>query len=73
MILATAFYCTCDTIIDGGQTIGFWAGGHHVYMNCVLLANLIILRMSHNITGFNLVIISGQIAAFFVLLFYFQS
>jgi len=42
-------------------------------MNCVLLANLIILKMQHNITGFNLVLIGGQIVSFFALLFYFQS
>ena len=59
MVISWAFYCPEDTILEDGKTFGFWAGGHHVYMNCVLLVNLIIIKMSHNITGFNLVIIGG--------------
>lgn len=45
MILALVFYTSQDTILEDGKTFNFWAGGHHVYMNCVLLANLIILKM----------------------------
>ena len=73
MVIAWAFYCPEDTILEDGKTIDFWTGGHHVYMNCVLLVNLIIIKMSHNFTGFNLVIIGGQITSFFALLYYFQS
>ena len=72
MVLSCVFYTSEDTLVPDGKTFNFWAGGHHVYMNCVLLANLIILKMQHNITGFNLFIIGGQIISFFVLLWYFQ-
>lgn len=41
-------------------------------MNCVLLANLIILRMQHAFNGFNGIIILCQIASFFFLLWYFS-
>ena len=59
MVLSCVFYTSEDTLVPDGKTFNFWAGGHHVYMNCVLLANLIILKMQHNITGFNLFIIGG--------------
>ncbi len=72
MILALVFYTSQDTILEDGKTFNFWAGGHHVYMNCVLLANLIILKMQHNWTGFNLVIIGCQISSFYVITFYFS-
>ena len=73
MLLALVFYSAEDTVVEEGKTFNFWAGGHHIYMNCVFLANLIILKMQHTITGFNLVIIGCQITAFFVMLWYFQS
>jgi len=72
MVISCVFYTAEDTITPEGKTFNFWAGGHHVYMNCVLLANLIIIKMMHNITGFNLVIIGAQIASYFVILYYFQ-
>ena len=72
MILAVVFYTSQDTVLEDGKTFNFWAGGHHVYMNCVLLANLIILKMQHNWTGFNMIIIFCQIASYFVILFYFS-
>jgi len=37
----------------------FWAGGHHVLMNCVLLSNLIIFKLHNNINSFNVIIIAG--------------
>jgi len=72
MILGVVFYTSQDTPTQDGKTINFWSGGHHVYLNCVLLANLIILRMQHNFTGFNLIIIACQIASYFVFLWYFS-
>lgn len=59
--------------MDDGKTFNFWAGGHHVYMNCVLLANLIILKMQHAYTGFNMVIILCQIGSYFAFLWYFSE
>ena len=72
MILGVSFYASQDSPLEDGLTFNFWAGGHHVYMNCVLLANLIILKMQHNFTGFNLIIILIQISSYFVLLWYFS-
>ena len=72
MILMVCFYTAEDTIVDTGKTFNFWAGGHHVYMNCVLLANIIILKMQHAYTGFNFLIVAGQILTFFFLLWYFS-
>ena len=72
MILAVVFYTSQDSVVDDGKTFNFWAGGHHVYMNCVLLANLIILKMQHNWTGFNMIIIFLQIMSYFAILFYFS-
>lgn len=72
MILMVCFYTAEDTQIENGKTFNFWAGGHHVYMNCVLLANLIILKMQHAYTGVNIVIVTLQICSFFFLLWYFS-
>lgn len=57
MILMVCFYTSEDTVIEDGKNFNFWAGGHHVYMNCVLLANILILKMQHAYTGFNLIIV----------------
>ena len=72
MILMVCFYTSEDTSVENGKSFTFWAGGHHVYMNCVLLANIIIIKMQHNYTGHNLVIVALQILSFFCLLYYFQ-
>ena len=72
MILMVVFYTAEDTLLPEGMTYNFWAGGHMVYMNCVILANLIIIRMSHDIHLYNLFLIGAQIGCFFVLLWYFQ-
>ena len=72
MILLVVFWCSQETPVSDGKTFNFWAGGHHVYMNCVLMANLIILKMQHAYTGFNLIIVLGQIGCFFGLLIYFS-
>ena len=58
MILATVFYTAEDTILPEGKTYNFWAGGHMVYMNCVILANLIILKMQHAFHVFNFFIMT---------------
>lgn len=72
MILGVCFYVAEDSPVEDGKSFNFWAGGHHVYMNCVLLANLIIFKMQHNYTGWNAVIIAAQISSYFVLLWYFS-
>ena len=45
MVLMLAFVLPENGPTTGGRTFNFWAGGHHVYMNCVLLANLMIIKM----------------------------
>ena len=72
MILYVCFWVSQESPVEDGKTFNFWAGGHHVYMNCVLLANIIILKMQHAYTGFNLVIIGAQIVCYFFLLWYFS-
>lgn len=72
MILMLCFYSPEDSPIEDGKSFTFWAGGHHVYMNCVLLANIIILKMQHNWTGVNCVIVGAQIVSFYLCLWYFS-
>ena len=50
-----------------GKMYSFWAGGHVVYFECVLVVNLILLRWTHNFTGWNEFVIFLQIASFFIL------
>lgn len=61
MIIAVSFWTSQESPVDDGKNFTFWAGGHHVYMNCVLLANIIILKMQHNWTGWNFAIVVWQI------------
>lgn len=72
MILMVCFVLPEENKTSDGKDFTFWAGGHHVYMNCVLLANIMILKMQHNWTGFNLIIVIGQISSFFLFLWYFS-
>jgi len=39
--------------VADGKTFNFWAGGHIVYFECILLANMVLLRQTHNFTGWN--------------------
>ena len=61
MILALSFVMPEESPMEDGKSFTFWAGGHHVYLNCVLLANLLILKMQHQYTGINLAIVAIQI------------
>lgn len=71
MVLYVGFWASEMTPVADGKTFNFWAGGHHVYMNCVLLANIIVLKMTHNFTGFGVIVIGMQIASFYIALWYF--
>jgi len=71
MIIGVSFWTSQVSAVDDGKTFTFWAGGHHVYMNCVLLANIIILKMQNEFTGYNIFIVFCQISSYFVLLYYF--
>lgn len=37
-----------------------WAGGHVVYGHCILIANLVLLQMKHNWTGYGATLILLQ-------------
>ena len=55
--------------IADGKTFSFWAGGHIVYFMCVLMVNIIILRSTHNWTGFSEAVVAMQFISFFVILY----
>lgn len=71
MVLGLSLVLPCDTLLEDGRQFGFWAGGHHVYMNCILLANFVVLRMQNLFTGFGEVITFLQVASYFGMLYYF--
>ena len=55
--------------VSDGKTFNFWAGGHIVYFECVLTANFILLRSTHNFTGWCELLIFLQVTSFFWLLY----
>jgi len=55
--------------VADGKTFNFWAGGHVVYFECVLLVNLVLLRQTHNFTGWNELLIFLQVSSFFWLVY----
>ena len=59
MILILAFVLPEEKPTSEGKIFSFWAGGHHVLMNCVLLSNLIILKMHNTINILNVLIITA--------------
>jgi len=59
MILILSFVLPEEKPTSEGKIFGFWAGGHHVLMNCVLLSNLIILKMHNSINILNVLIIAA--------------
>jgi len=52
-----------------GKAFGFWAGGHIVYFECILLVNLVLLRHSHNMTGWGELLIFLQVTSYFWLVY----
>ena len=56
----------CDTPVEDGNTYSFWSGGHIVYFMAVLLANLVLLRATHNWTGWGEAIVLLQLVSYFV-------
>ena len=55
--------------VADGKTFNFWAGGHVVYFECVLLVNMVLLRQTHNFTGWNELLIFLQVSSFFWLVY----
>jgi len=52
-------------IVESGKTFSFWAGGHIVYFECVLVVNIVLLRGTHNWTGWGEAVVLLQLISFF--------
>ena len=52
-----------------GKTYTFWAGGHVVYFECVILANLVLIRSTNNFMGWGELIIFLQVASYFIFVY----
>ncbi len=55
--------------VENGKTFSFWAGGHIVYFMCVFVANFVLLRATHNFTGWNEFFITLQVSSYFIILY----
>lgn len=73
MILFLIFYIPELSLFEDGSTFSFWAGGHQVYGVCIILANLIVLKMENSFNGWNELIMICHIAFFYVSVFYYQE
>ena len=73
MILFLIFYIPESSLFEDGSTFSFWAGGHQVYGVCIILANLIVLKMENSFNGWNELIMICHIAFFYVSVFYYQE
>ena len=65
IILFVGMLATQESPTPDGKTYTFWAGGHIVYFECVLLVNLVLLRYSHNWTGWGELLIFLQVTSYF--------
>ena len=68
-ILFVGMVFTQESPTPSGKTYSFWAGGHIVYFMCVLTANLILVRSTHNFTGWTELLIFLQLLSFPVILY----
>ena len=69
IILFIGMVFTQDSPTSSGRTYTFWAGGHVVYFECVLIVNLVLLRYSHNLTGWGELLIFLQVTSFFWIMY----
>ena len=69
MILFIGMVASQDSPTVMGKTYNFWAGGHIVYFECVLVANLVLLRATNNWTGWGELLIFLQVTSFFWILY----
>ena len=72
MVLMVIFYASQDSPVEDGLNFTFWAGGHHVYGACVVMSNLIILKMQHNWMVTNMIIMLLQMGCYYAILIYFS-
>ena len=60
---------TQESETPSGRTYSFWAGGHIVYFMCVLIANLVLIRGTHNYTGWGELFVLVQLVSFPVIVY----
>ena len=58
IILFLGMVFTQESACPNGKSYTFWAGGHVVYFECVLIANLVLLRNTHNFSGWGELLIA---------------
>ena len=58
IILFLGMVFTQESPCPNGKSYTFWAGGHVVYFECVLIANLVLLRNTHNFAGWGELLIA---------------
>lgn len=55
------------SMTPSGHTIDFWSSGNFVYAACVLVVNLVLLKMHHNLTGYGeALLLSNALSVFLV-------
>ena len=52
-------------MVSSGRTVDFWSTGHMCYAACVFIANLVLLRKHHNITGYGEALLLACALSFF--------
>jgi phospholipid-transporting ATPase len=50
---------------NGVESYNLMAGGQNVYVGCVIVVNMKIIQMSNNLTGWNELLVFGQILMFY--------
>jgi len=51
-----------------GKEYGLWEGGQMVFMTCIFIANLVLLKMHNNYTGWGELLIFMSMASYIVVL-----
>lgn len=69
IVLFVGMVFTQLSAVADGKTYNFWASGHMVYLECVLLANFVMLRATHNWTFWGELFLFVQVLSFFVFLY----
>ena len=69
LVLFIGMVATQNSPTPDGKTYTFWAGGHVVFFECVLIVNLVLLRASHNLAGWGEFILFLQVTSYFWILY----
>lgn len=51
IILVFVFICSEQSLMEDGKNYNFWAGGHNVYLACILTVSFVLFRNIHNHNG----------------------